>query len=288
MEKLISFLTRRSARIYVAAAVLWVLGIGLIDARTDVRIHLAPLYLPAVFLITWFATFRAAMSVCVVTTVTWAIANRLNHNPAMSDGYFVWNVSVIFFAYACFALIVGALRTQTSRASRDPLTHLANRRTVDHYLRRETARSRRMGQPFTVGYIDVDNFKSVNDRYGHDAGDKLLQAVGRILTEHIRPTDLAARLGGDEFAVVLSATGKDSGRKMFEKLRTRLAQEMVAKGWPITFSIGVMTYSSPPLTQRAILKSADELMYIVKQKGKNRLECMEENGRAKLSRILGT
>jgi diguanylate cyclase (GGDEF)-like protein len=208
---------------------------------------------------------------CAAATVVWALANRISDNPSLDGGFLLWSVGVQFFGFASFALVVEALRTQTSRAGRDSLTQLANRRTLERYLDREMARFKRTGEPLTLGYIDIDDFKLVNDRLGHDTGDRLLQTVGRTLEAHIRPTDLAVRLGGDEFAVILSGAQEASVRTTFEKLRTRLLQAMVANEWPVTFSVGVATFSTPPTSTEEILKSADRLMYAVKQQGKNQL-----------------
>ncbi len=121
----------------------------------------------------------------------------------------------------------------------------------------------------TVLYADVDHFTPVNDRLGHAEGDALLCAVASTAMREVRALDVVARLGGDEFALLLPETGLAAARQATERLQAALAREMAGRDWPVTFSIGAMTYLDPPASTDEMLRHADGLMYQVKRDGGN-------------------
>jgi diguanylate cyclase (GGDEF)-like protein len=130
----------------------------------------------------------------------------------------------------------------------------------------------------TVAYIDLDNFKTVNDQLGHRTGDELLIAVVSAIRSHIRATDVLARFGGDEFVILLPDTPGEAAFKFLTKMHDNLDQIMALKQWPVSFSIGVVTYCNVPSTVDEVIRNADELMYTVKHGGKNRLLHREIRG----------
>jgi diguanylate cyclase (GGDEF)-like protein len=117
--------------------------------------------------------------------------------------------------------------------------------------------------------MDIDNFKFVNDSFGHSAGDSLLRLVAETIRNNIRESDVIARLGGDEFAILMPETGYESARKIITRVQQRLLDVMQKKGWAVTFSQGVITFTIPPNSIDEMVKNADELMYTVKNEGKN-------------------
>jgi diguanylate cyclase (GGDEF)-like protein len=151
----------------------------------------------------------------------------------------------------------------------DPLTGVANRRAFFQLVQRETERSRRYNDPFSVMVIDIDNFKQINDRFGHDTGDRLLLTVVGTIKHHVRAMDTIARFGGDEFVVLLTGVEEQPAFAVATKLQKQLLAEMERKRWRVTFSIGLATYLSPPHSMDAAIKVADQLMYQVKRSGKN-------------------
>jgi diguanylate cyclase (GGDEF)-like protein len=134
---------------------------------------------------------------------------------------------------------------------------------------REITRARRYNRPLTLLYIDLDNFKQVNDAFGHETGDELLVEVAATIRCNVRATDLVARLGGDEFALLLTETNREAGLVVTNKLRETLLRAMQERNWPVTFSIGVVSFTVPPASVEEMVKQADEVMYSVKQRGKN-------------------
>nr|MDQ3806083.1 GGDEF domain-containing protein [Acidobacteriota bacterium] len=109
----------------------------------------------------------------------------------------------------------------------------------------------------------------VNDHLGHSAGDRLLKSVAEIIRRDVRSIDVVARLGGDEFAVLMPETDEQAARAAVSRLRQRLALSARRHGWPVTFSIGVVTFDAPPASVDEMLRAADELMYAAKRLGKD-------------------
>lgn len=136
----------------------------------------------------------------------------------------------------------------------------------------ELNKAKRFKRPFTIIFLDLDNFKEVNDNFGHDQGDAALCSVARTTAENIRSVDIFARLGGDEFAVFLPETGPDAADTIVKKLHASLLEAMQSNGWPITFSIGVATFDGEIGSVDQMIKKADDIMYSVKSSGKNNIK----------------
>jgi diguanylate cyclase (GGDEF)-like protein len=169
------------------------------------------------------------------------------------------------------ALALSLLRERDS-ARRDRLTRLWNARYLHEALEQEIARCGRYGRPFGLLVLDLDGFKAVNDTGGHEAGDRVLQIVGRVLRENCRASDIPARLGGDEFAVVLPEASPLTVPRYAAKLVDRVARAPFPPGLPaVTASVGAVVFERAPASVQAALALADEAMYAAKREGKNRV-----------------
>ncbi len=185
-----------------------------------------------------------------------------------------------FVAPATLALLAGRLSKDKADLAKlvatDPLTGLFNRRHFAARLEEELARASRDGSSITVLAVDVDLFKSVNDRFGHAAGDAVLQAVSLVIRRAIRFFDLCARMGGDEFVIVLHGA-ETNALQTAERLRKRVAtwQPDPSLGLPadlkITVSIGLATLSKDEPDAQELLARADRALYAAKMAGRNRL-----------------
>ncbi|MFW5884188.1 MAG: GGDEF domain-containing protein [bacterium] len=153
-------------------------------------------------------------------------------------------------------------------AAVDELTGLFNRRFLDLYLAKELNRARRYQQTFSVVFLDLDNFKSINDGYGHDAGDEVLASLAREVQSLLRKEDFAARYGGEEFVVVLPHTDTDGARRFAERLSSRLAAVTFPAGIRVTYSGGIATFPLHGVSERELIHNADSALYQAKLNGK--------------------
>jgi diguanylate cyclase (GGDEF)-like protein len=155
------------------------------------------------------------------------------------------------------------------RARTDPLTGVANREAFEGHLRNAHASAANDGVPFVLAFLDVDRFKELNDRYGHETGDRALRRVADTIVGSVRRADVVARLGGDEFAVLMPGAAGVSTTRVFDNLRETLKLAVGEEGWPISFSMGVVAFESAPARPRDAVALADRLMYEVKAAGRD-------------------
>ncbi len=159
-----------------------------------------------------------------------------------------------------------------AHAERDPLTGLGNRRHLQRRAAELLPAAAAIGRPVALAQIDIDHFKSVNDRHGHDEGDRVLVAMAQLLRENTRAGDVLARHGGEEFVIVLPDLAPGDAAELCERLRQRVAAHdwgLAGTDGPVTISIGLAT--TPPYDLAAMLKQADEALYRAKRAGRNRL-----------------
>jgi diguanylate cyclase (GGDEF)-like protein len=169
------------------------------------------------------------------------------------------------------ALALSLLRERDS-ARRDRLTRLWNSRYLHEALEREIYRCRRYGRPFGLLILDLDGFKAVNDAAGHEAGDRVLQTVGKVIRENCRATDTPARLGGDEFAVILPEASRLTVPRYALKLVDLIDRAPFPAALPrVTASIGGVAFERAPESVETALGAADDAMYAAKRQGKNRV-----------------
>lgn len=152
----------------------------------------------------------------------------------------------------------------------DALTGLPNRMAFRTSADRAVQRAWREAEVFSLLLLDLDGFKGVNDTQGHAAGDAVLRTVGAELVSILRRDDEPCRLGGDEFAAVLARTDLDDARDVAERVRAGIGARLRRDGWPVTASIGTVTFRAPPASASAAIERADLLMYQAKAAGRNR------------------
>jgi diguanylate cyclase (GGDEF)-like protein len=187
-----------------------------------------------------------------------------------------WNLSaslILFFVIAYLAPeLKDALRREKELVATDALTGVANRHTFYKLAAAEMGRLRRYKRPFTVIYIDIDNLKMVNYRHGHNAGDNILEIVAKTIKGNIREVDAVARFGGDEFAVLLPETASEQAQVVSSRLRSRLLDAVEKAEKAVSFSMGVVTFTTPPESVEDMMKKATVLMYAAKNSGTNMIE----------------
>ena len=172
-------------------------------------------------------------------------------------------------------------RFESLAADTDNLTGINNTRGFYTELTDELLRSVRYEHHFTLAFLDVDDFKSINDSLGHAVGDKLLREVANCLKVSVRSTDVVGRLGGDEFACLMPETEANEAKLAFENLLEALTVRMALHDWKVGFSIGVVTFEHLPGDIKGALKAADDLMYSAKLEGNSKAKYLvwETNSR---------
>jgi diguanylate cyclase (GGDEF)-like protein len=273
ITRVTAWLDRQSPVVAVAAAAVILTVIWEIDYAAPPEITFGLFYLIPLFITAWFAGRGTAVAMSVISSLAWLTADEFPRGIPLFSWYMLWNFLIKLTAFIVASLAIYRLRKdydfQKRLAFHDTLTGAANRRAFLEALRRETARARRLNHPLTLAYVDVDNFKQVNDSMGHDAGDAVLLFVADLLVKNLRAMDLVARIGGDEFAVLLPELNPEGARVVMEKIHKLLAEGAQEKKWPVSLSIGVKTYLKPSFSEAQMLHQADELMYGVKKSGKN-------------------
>lgn len=266
----------------VAATLAAVAVIGIVDFATGIEYRVFPLYFLPLSLAAWYLGQTAAVAGAVLAAVSWLVSNYL---AGLRAAPAVWVINVLMqgASFAVVGVLIARLRNALDQArvlSRtDALTSLLNSRAFYEEAGRILARARRYRSPVAFAYVDVDNFKAVNDRLGHSAGDQVLRRIAAVLTQGIRASDLSARLGGDEFVLLLDETMPDGASVSFERLRALVADTFKDAPIPVTISIGAVAFFSPPADIDDIVRHADAIMYTVKSSGKDRvrLELIDES-----------
>ncbi len=172
-----------------------------------------------------------------------------------------------------------ALRDTEALSLTDELTDLPNRRAFVQRLDQELSRSQRTGQPLAMVLLDIDNFKGVNDRYGHYVGDMILRSYAQSMVRELRQHDLLARYGGEEFALLLPETSLDDARNAMVKLGRRIQREPLDVGGTCidlpTFSAGIACLRTGE-SATVLINRADQSLYLAKRLGRNRIETDEQ------------
>ena len=247
-------------------------------------ISISIFYFFPIILTTWLAGRMSGILLAAFSALLWLAVELIcvAHHAEPFVPY--WNAFLQFGVFVIVLLLFDAFRREKISARQDYLTGLGNRRQFFEHAETEINRLQRYEHAFTVAYIDVDNFKTVNDLYGHTAGDKLLKLIAETIRINIRVTDSASRLGGDEFALILPETDVKAAEKFFGKLYRHLSDAVMKSKWPVTLSIGIVTYVLPPDSIDEMIRIVDKLMYSAKSAGKNQVKYLVYEKRRKVDR----
>jgi diguanylate cyclase (GGDEF)-like protein len=249
--------------------------IGILDYLTGNELSFSIFYLIPILIATWFAGRKAGVFLSLASSISWFLSDIFAKDKCSHYLIPYWNAFVGLNFFLITSLILSSLKAALERESdlarTDSLTGVENARSFYETADREIERMRRYRQPFSVAYIDLDNFKTVNDTFGHSTGDDLLRVVAETLNRELRKTDDAARLGGDEFAILMPETDEKTAPQVMNRILAKLAESMAANNWPVTFSTGLATFNKPPNTVDETIKTADSLMFEAKKNGKNKI-----------------
>lgn len=259
----------------LALSVVLALVIAVVDSLTGPDLSFHIFYLAPVIMAGWAAGAVPAGVIAATCALGWLLADIHTGRTYELAVTPYWNVTVRFASFGVVGYLLSALRTSWNHerelARTDNLTGVNNARSFVEQVEAELRRARRHGRPLTIAYIDLDDFKSVNDSLGHSAGDAVLRTVAQAMVRSIRGVDVVARLGGDEFGVLLPETDAEVAEPVIQKLHAAITENTTADAFPVTASIGAITCRQLPMTVDDLIRMADERMYRVKRNGKNRV-----------------
>ena len=268
-----SFFEKRSKPFWVIVGVVLVIILGIIDYLSGYAVSISLFYLFPILLVVWYTDGQMGLVLSFASTVVGFIANYSAGQSYSHPLIYVWNV-ILRLGFYCVVTWLSWMLKRTNKinqelARTDYVTGAISIRYFYELAQIEMSRFQRYRRPFTLVYIDLDNFKVINDRLGHSTGDRVLRAVTDSVRRQVRPGDTLARLGGDEFALLMPETDGNAARTVINRIHSSLVDEMVRNGWIVTFSLGVVTYTEVPKTVDEMVKIADNAMYSVKAASKN-------------------
>lgn len=262
----------------LVVTLLSLLAIAGIDFQSGVELRTFPLYYGPIALAAWHFGRRGAMATAVLSSLGWYVSNQLAGLQYAHPSIWAFNTMVQGASFAIVGWLVATVRQSQLRehelARIDSLTGLPNSRALYEDGSRMLELCRRTRRPITLAYVDLDYFKTVNDRDGHAAGDRLLQTVAQALRSATRAADLPARMGGDEFAALFPELGPEEVEPAIVRLHKTLTRALADTANGVTASVGVVTFLTPPSDLEPMVQAADALMYRAKQQGRNQL-CRE-------------
>lgn len=261
---LLRWIDRRSPAAAAAIVAALIAAVAVADWLSAADIAFTLGYLLPLGLAAWRLPRGFVVGFAVLCAGAWLAVHELRRAEPQPTAVVAANLVMELLVFLSFGLLIGAMRRRLQHerklARTDSLTGMPNRRAFTAELEREAERCRRYGQPFSVAYLDVDNFKQVNDRLGHAAGDALLKRVAYSLQNAVRKVDLVARLGGDEFAMLLPGADQFGAETVLRRLGSLLA-DWVQREFGASCSIGCLTVLREPPGVDEIVARVDALMY---------------------------
>jgi diguanylate cyclase (GGDEF)-like protein len=272
----LSILEKRSKLFWIVVGFVLIGCIGIIDFLTGYEAAFSLFYLIPISLVAWVTGRQLGIVASLASAFAWLISDMAAGHSYSQPIIYAWNTLIVLSFFVIVALLLSAFRRalehERALTHTDYLTGAVNSRFFFDLVQVEISRSQRYKHPFTIAYIDIDNFKAVNDQFGHTTGDQVLRAVVNHAKKYLRKTDVFARLGGDEFALLLPETSQESAQVALPKIQRGILEGMHQSNWSITLSIGVFTCINSSQTADEIIRMADDLMYSVKRDSKNAIK----------------
>jgi diguanylate cyclase (GGDEF)-like protein len=271
----LGWLERLPAPVVILGALALAIGVGWVDALSGFEISLSFFYLLPIALISWARGVKAGLFISTVCALISLWASQLS-DPSPSHFVLIWNTAIRFAIFLLFTVLLARVRKhmliESKLARTDYLTGTLNNRAFYERARLELDRARRYKRPFTVAYLDLDNFKQINDTFGHSIGDAVLRTVAKTISMHVRSIDILARLGGDEFVLLMPETGQTEAQTVLPRLHRLITGELDKGEWQQTLSMGATIFLSCPRHVDEIIHMADHAMYRVKRSNKSSIQ----------------
>lgn len=275
MKTIFSILENRTPKTITKLSFFLIVVLGVVQFMVGETVNIAPLYIFPPLFSSWYGSRTSGVLSAFLSTLVFVVIEAsFARVPPAFDGLLLFGAPYLV-AYVLLAMLVinfrEVHRIEVHAADTDTLTGVHSARSFYAELANELLRSKRYDHVFSLAYIDIDNFKNINDSLGHTAGDRLLKEVADCLVSSLRATDVIARLGGDEYACLLPETAQEEAKSAFLKAAGLLKKRMKKHKWDVSFSIGVVTFENLPEDIKEAIEIADKLMYSVKNVAKDNI-----------------
>ncbi|MBN2121067.1 MAG: GGDEF domain-containing protein [Candidatus Omnitrophica bacterium] len=273
MKNVIEYLEKQPKFFVISLGVVMLAIIGIFDYLTGYKLGLSIFYLLPIVMVTWTNGRNNGLLMCVAGAIVWLIADTMARLPDVNHTIVHWNAGIRLGYFLIIAYMLSKLKTvltlQRQLAKIDYLTQLVNSRFFYELASMELNRMLRHKRTFSAAYIDIDNFKVINDTFGHETGNALLKSTAQVIKNSSRKTDIVARLGGDEFIILMPETNREQAQILINRVQKNLNNFIRQNECLVTFSIGVVIYTQAPSSIDELISLADSQMYVSKKSGKN-------------------
>lgn len=224
----------------------------------------------------WYGSRNQGIFFSALSTAICFIFDKTSPVHAYSNPFApYWDAASQLIVFLIIALLLShlkdRLRIEKQLARIDALTGVMNGRGFIEASQQLITLAARHGRPTILAYIDLDNFREMNEAFGHSEGEKALQTIGQLFLESLRKTDVVGRLGGNEFALLLPETDASGARTKLGKLKNELTNKSREYNWPIRFNIGFVSFDIPPSSIDEAFKFAESLINQIKNNGKSNI-----------------
>ncbi len=244
-----------------------------LDFLVKYRLSFSVFYILPILMLSRYSNIKHTVSISFIAAALLFFSDISSGHPYALVWAPYWNGFVRLIFFITIPSLLYFWSKENVNALHDSLTGLPNRRSFMQTAEYEMKRCRRYGHPMSLAFIDLDNFKQINDKFGHQAGDILLGQIAEAFQKNIRDTDSFARIGGDEFVLLMPETDDASAFSVMTRDINRVTPPLLSGIYSsVTLSVGILTCLKNPPDLSEIMKRADQLMYEAKKEGKNRIK----------------
>ncbi len=275
-DKYVFLIENKSKIVHFILVIFWITAIAFIG-YADYKINYFDFFIFYVIILVFnsmfISTYDGIISSFIIGIVNY-FGNK-EHLVGATENLLYLNFFLNFLVFFIIAVIVGQTRksllSEMTLSRTDFMTGAVNKRFFTEILGQEIDRMKRGGHPFSLVFIDMDNFKKANDTFGHSAGDSILKTGVLVMKSITRKIDTTCRLGGDEFLILMPNTDSKDSLIVLTRLQEKFLSAMQENGYPVTLSIGVVAFNKVPGSVDIAIKAGDAAMYEAKNSGKAKI-----------------
>jgi len=263
-------------KLIISFSIITLVLITCFDFISGGRYAFSVFYVIPVAILSWYIGKRYSVPTAVFIGFIEAFIKFKDFSDSSSLYYYYLNTAISCVTFTAISFAITKCKSiflnEKTLARVDFLTGIPNWKSFTECVDREIERAKREKQTLSIAYIDCDNFKSINDEYGHDEGNKALQIIAKSMKRNIRKIDYVARVGGDEFVMLLVGANAKNAYAIMDKVKKVLNFEMKSNNYAVTFSVGLSTFEHVPSSAEEMIKVSDFLMYEVKNTSKDSIK----------------